>query len=83
MRKLFLFITITLCAAYVRAQDVVMPPTAVLMVHFGTTYDDTRAKTIDAINAKVKKEFPGYKDYMDPLTLSVACHNGPGSIAVS
>ena len=59
MRKLFLFITIILCAAYVRAQDVVMPPTAVLMVHFGTTYDDTRAKTIDAINAKVKKEFPG------------------------
>jgi sirohydrochlorin cobaltochelatase len=23
---------------------------ALLMVHFGTTYDDTRTKTIDAIN---------------------------------
>lgn len=32
---------------------------AVLMVHFGTTYDDTRAKTIDAINAKMKDAFPG------------------------
>lgn len=30
---------------------------AVLMVHFGTTYDDTRALTIDAINAKAKNEF--------------------------
>ena len=59
MRKLFLFITITLCAASVRAQYVVEHPTAVLMVHFGTTYDATRAKTIDAINAKVKEEFPG------------------------
>ena len=59
MRKLFLFTIITLCAAYVRAQDVVEPPTALLMVHFGTTYDDTRAKTIESINAKAQQEFPG------------------------
>lgn len=32
---------------------------AVLMVHFGTTYDDTRALTIDAINAKAKEVFHG------------------------
>lgn len=31
---------------------------ALLMVHFGTTYDDTRTKTIDAINAKAKETFP-------------------------
>ena len=30
---------------------------AVLMVHFGTSYDDTRALTIDAINNRVKEEF--------------------------
>lgn len=30
---------------------------ALLMVHFGTTYDDTRAVTIDAINAKAKAMF--------------------------
>lgn len=30
---------------------------ALLMVHFGTTYDDTRSKTIDAINQKAKKQF--------------------------
>ncbi len=58
MKRLFLFITITLCTAFVRAQDVVEPPTALLMVHFGTTHDDTRAKTIDAINEKAQKEFP-------------------------
>lgn len=31
---------------------------ALLMVHFGTTYDDTRAKTIDVINEKARKTFP-------------------------
>lgn len=31
---------------------------AILMVHFGTTFDDTRSATIDAINAKVRERFP-------------------------
>ena len=31
---------------------------ALLMVHFGTTYDETRTKTIDAINSKAQKAFP-------------------------
>ena len=31
---------------------------ALLMVHFGTTYDDTRALTIDAINRRAAEAFP-------------------------
>ena len=31
---------------------------ALLMVHFGTTHDDTRAQTIDAVNAQAHKAFP-------------------------
>lgn len=31
---------------------------ALLMVHFGTTHDDTRALTIEAINAKAREAFP-------------------------
>lgn len=31
---------------------------ALLMVHFGTSYDETRSLTIDAINAKAKDAFP-------------------------
>ncbi len=31
---------------------------AILMVHFGTTHDDTRALTIDAMNKKAQAEFP-------------------------
>lgn len=32
---------------------------AVLMVHFGTTNDDTRTRTIEAINKKMAEAFPG------------------------
>jgi sirohydrochlorin cobaltochelatase len=31
---------------------------AILMVHFGTTHDDTRALTIDALNNHIKQAFP-------------------------
>ena len=50
-----------LCMASVHAQEPVAPPTGLLMVHFGTTYDDTRTKTIDAINEKARKAFPDAK----------------------
>lgn len=32
---------------------------AVLVVHFGTTYDETRALTLDAINREMAQAFPG------------------------
>ena len=44
--------------------------TAILMVHFGTTHDDTRALTIDAINAKVKEAFHEY-DVFEAYTSSI------------
>lgn len=31
---------------------------AVLVVHFGTSYEDTRLKTIDVMNARIKEAFP-------------------------
>ncbi len=31
---------------------------AILMVHFGTSHNDTRAKTIDALNERVKAQYP-------------------------
>ncbi|MBQ8486199.1 MAG: sirohydrochlorin cobaltochelatase [Prevotella sp.] len=49
-----------LCTASVCAQDLVSEQ-ALLMVHFGTTYDDTRQKTIDAINEKARQTFKGWQ----------------------
>ncbi len=53
MRKLFLLLTMFLCV-HLHAQEHV----ALLMVHFGTSYDETRLKTIDAINEKARQAFP-------------------------
>lgn len=43
-------------------------------------------KDIDTANEwkkELEKEFPGMDVYMDPLSLSVACHIGPGALAVT
>ena len=71
MRKLFILLFLCnltlLCPAHEGenfvASDMLasMKPgdkAALLMVHFGTTHDDTRALTIDAINAKAHEAFP-------------------------
>lgn len=36
---------------------------ALVMIHFGTTHDDTRAKTIDVLNQEVRKAFPHWDFY--------------------
>lgn len=54
MRYTLLILSLLLGAACVHAQD----KAALLMVHFGTTYDETRGKTIEAINAKAREAFP-------------------------
>ena len=54
MRYTLLILSLLMGAACVHAQD----KTALLMVHFGTTYDETRGKTIEAINAKAREAFP-------------------------
>ena len=55
MKKTILLFISTLLCSILPAQE----STALLMVHFGTTYDDTRTQTIDAINAKARQTFPG------------------------
>lgn len=37
----------------------------------------------EAFRAEVCKLFPGFDIHMDPLSLSVACHIGPGALAVT
>lgn len=42
--------------------------TAVIFTHFGTTFKDTRGKTIDVINSKGKKAFEGKADVFEAYT---------------
>ena len=41
------------------------------------------AETRDEFIAELNKEFPGKEVWHDPLSLSIACHIGPGSLAVA
>jgi DegV family protein with EDD domain len=43
------------------------------------TYDRDAA---DEFKKEVEEAFPGYAIHMDPLSLSVSCHIGPGALAV-
>ena len=44
------------------------------------TYD---LEAANQFKAEVQEAFPGYDIHMDPLSLSVSCHIGPGSLAVA
>ena len=48
-----------LCTASVRAQDLACKG-VLLMVHFGTTHDDTRTRTLDAISDRARQTFSGW-----------------------
>ena len=51
-------------------------------VHIACAY----TKDLDSANEwkkEVEAAFPGTPVYMDPLSLSVACHIGPGALAVT
>ena len=56
MKHVVLLFSILLMSLSLQAQD----KSALLMVHFGTTYDETRSKTIEAINAKAREAFPEF-----------------------
>lgn len=71
IKVLFIACMAMLCcvASFVKAEGIFAPSNvfenlqpgdkvALLMVYFGTTHDDTRALTIDALNKKVKEAFP-------------------------
>lgn len=44
------------------------------------TYDKEAA---EQLKREVEEAFPGFETHMDPLSLSVACHIGPGALAVA
>lgn len=44
------------------------------------TYD---LKAAEQFREEVRAAFPGFDIYMDPLSLSVSCHIGPGALAVT
>ena len=58
MKRICCFITLMGCMLLCMAQPQENPKTAILMVHFGTSEAQGRAKSLEAINADVKQAFP-------------------------
>ena len=44
------------------------------------TYD---TEAVSQLKEEVQAQFPGFEIHVDPLSLSVACHIGPGALAVA
>lgn len=51
-------------------------------VHFAMAHTDNEEE-IENFKQQVMEEFPGIDIWVDPLSLSVACHIGPGAIAIA
>ena len=51
-------------------------------LHIDAVYSGDRASALDWL-AEVEEAFPGFDIRMDPLSLSVACHIGPGARAIT
>ena len=74
MRFIIAALSLLLCTV-LRAQG----QSALLMVHYGTTYDDTRTKTIDAINEQARHAFPDLEVrecYLSPVVVKRLASRG-------
>ena len=56
------------------------PAGAHIYLEIAYTHDKEAA---EAFKAEVQEAFPGMEIHMDPLSLSVSCHIGPGALAVA
>ena len=51
-------------------------------IHLEAAYAGNEEE-VNQWKAELEEAFPGYEIHMDPLSLSVACHIGPGALAVA
>ena len=49
-------------------------------LHIAYTKD---VEAAESLKEELAEKFPGYEIHMDPLSLSIACHIGPGSLAIA
>ena len=49
----------------------------------GASADNIWLQAAEQFKVQVEEFFPGFDVHMDPLSLSIACHIGPGSLAVA
>lgn len=75
-----------LCAATIMAQNVENEKTGILLVHYGTSNDKSRAQTIDKLNTRVAETFPDcavVEAYSAPSVIKTLAKRGIKKLNVS
>lgn len=86
-RRNILTIVFTLfCAATIMAQNVENEKTGILLVHYGTSNDKSRAQTIDKLNTRVAETFPDcavVEAYSAPSVIKTLAKRGIKKLYIS
>lgn len=75
-----------LCAATIMAQNVENEKTGILLVHYGTSNDKSRAQTIDKLNTRVAETFPDcavVEAYSAPSVIKTLAKRGIKKLYIS
>ena len=75
-----------LCAATIMAQNVENEKTGILLVHYGTSNDKSRAQTIDKLNSRVSETFPDcavVEAYSAPSVIKTLAKRGIKKLYIS
>ena len=85
-RKILTVVFSLLCAATIMAQNVVNEKTGILLVHYGTSNDKSRAQTIDKLNSRVAETFPDcavVEAYSAPSVIKTLAKRGIKKLYIS
>ena len=85
-RNILTIVFTLFCVATIMAQNVDNEKTGILLVHYGTSNDKSRAQTIDKLNSRVAETFPGcavVEAYSAPSVIKTLAKRGIKKLYIS
>lgn len=85
-RNILTIVFTLFCAATIMAQNVDNEKTGILLVHYGTSNDKSRAQTIDKLNSRVAETFPDcavVEAYSAPSVIKTLAKRGIKKLYIS
>ena len=85
-RNILTIVFTLFCVATIMAQNVVNEKTGILLVHYGTSNDKSRAQTIDKLNTRVTDTFPDcavVEAYSAPSVIKTLAKRGIKKLYIS
>ena len=85
-RNILMIVFTLFCVATIMAQNVDNEKTGILLVHYGTSNDKSRAQTIDKLNSRVAETFPDcavVEAYSAPSVIKMLAKRGIKKLYIS